>query len=232
MESPLDVVSFPYNEYKFLVLDDKLDYVIDVLESLHKGSDPFPSGVVDSIYFDSPDLHFYGQCLNGEARKRKFRIRGYGDGSFHQLQLKDKHLATVRKMKDKIKPINLTGKFAPYVHELEPVAASSSTFTDMLSLAGHYGMLMPVVRVRYHRRRYRLNDYRLTLDTRVEIMGFSNGVDVRCNYMMLPHHVLEIKTADPRPYLPLLGLVQLPQVSYSKFFMGINVLTTGQIAIS
>ena len=35
---------------------------------------------------------------------------------------------------------------------------------------------------------------------------------------------LEVKTIDPRPHLPLLGLARLPQISFSKFFLGLNLL--------
>ncbi len=228
----MDIVNFAYNEYKYLVTNNKLAYVTDVLEALHGGSDPFPMGIVDSIYYDTPDLHFYQQSLNGEARKRKFRIRGYGDDTFHQLHLKDKDLTIIKKLKDKIQTTRIIGQVAPNFYELMPASPLSGTFSAIMALAQHYGQLIPVVRVRYRRRRYRINDYRLTLDTHVEIMGFSNGIDLHCNYAVLPHHVLEIKTIDPRPHLPLLGLAKLQQVSYSKFFMGLNVLATGDIYVS
>jgi hypothetical protein len=228
----LDIVNFGYNEYKFLVTNEKLRYVADVLESLHGGSDPFPSGVVDSVYYDTLDRRFYGQSLNGEARKRKFRIRGYGDGQFHQIHLKDKDLTIIRKLKDKIQPVHLDGHNAPFFHELYPKDPSSQHFHAIMAMAQQYGVMIPVVRVRYQRRRFRINDYRLTLDTQVEVMGFSNGIDLKHHYAVLPHHVLEIKTVDRRPYLPLLGLSSLPQVSYSKFFMGLNVLATGEISVS
>ena len=50
-----------YNEYKFHVSNDSLAYVISVLESLDSrgSSDPFPVGVVDSIYYDTYGLNFY-----------------------------------------------------------------------------------------------------------------------------------------------------------------------------
>ncbi len=228
----MDVVTFGYNEYKFLVTNEQLGYVSEVLEALLGHSDPYPSGIVDSIYYDTFDQRFYRQSLNGDTRKRKFRIRGYGDNRFGQIHLKDKDLSVVRKLKDSILPVELKDQFAPYFHELQPAQPQAETFALIQAMSQHYGLLVPVVRVRYRRRRFRLYDYRLTLDTHVEIMGFSNGLDVKCNYGVLPHHVLEIKTVDSRPYLPLLGLTDLPQVSYSKFFMGINLLSTGDIAVS
>lgn len=228
----MEVVAFPYNEYKFLVTSERLQYVVDVLESLHGHSDPFPEGIVDSIYYDTADQIFYQQCLNGENRKRKFRIRGYGDDSFHQLHLKDKDLTIIRKLKDRIQPVRIIGTNAPLWYELQPTDLNSGSYSAIMALAQRSGVLIPSIRVRYRRRRYRINDYRLTLDTHIEVMGFSNGLDVMLMQGMLPDHVLEIKTVDRRPYLPLLGLAQLPQVSFSKFFMGMNLLQTGDIVIS
>lgn len=226
----MDVVSFPYNEFKFLVSNQSLRYVIDVLESLHGGSDPFPEGIVDSIYYDTTDEIFYNQCLNGENRKRKFRIRGYGDGNFHQLQMKDKDLTIIRKLKDRIKAVQVIGEQAPLWYQLVPAQENTPMYTAIMTFANSSGIIIPSIRVRYHRRRYRINDYRLTLDTHIEVMSFANGLETRFSHGYLPDHVLEIKTADPRPYLPLLGLTKLPQVSFSKFFLGLNLLKTGDIA--
>lgn len=225
----MEVVNFPYNEFKFLVTNENLSYVIDVLESLHGGSDPFPEGIVDSIYYDTTDEVFYGQCLNGENKKRKFRIRGYGDGKFSQLQMKDKDLTIIRKLKDKIKPVHIQGDEAPLWYQLQPANVNSNMFPAIMMFAGEEGLIIPSIRVRYHRRRYRINDYRLTLDTHVEVQSFSNGLETKFSQAIIPYHVLEIKTADPRPYLPLLGLTKLQQVSFSKFYLGLNLLKTGDI---
>jgi SPX domain protein involved in polyphosphate accumulation len=219
-----------YNEYKFYVTDDNLGYVRNVLDSLYGGSDPFATGVVDSIYFDTMDSRFYEQCLNGEVHKRKFRIRAYGDSWFRQMHVKDKDLFTVIKRKQAIRPIRFLDYETPEWYQLEPAGAQQESFAEIRALSEQYGVLRPVIRVRYQRQRYRIYDYRMTLDTNIEVMGFSNFCDLRHHYAVLPHHVLEIKTVDPRPHLPLLGLSRLPQISFSKFFLGLNLLHTGEIS--
>lgn len=216
-----------YNEYKFHVSQESLSYVLDVLRSLYGGSDPFPEGIVDSIYYDTADRHLYQQCLNGSSKKTKFRIRGYGDGTFHQLHQKDKNLLTVDKKKQKIHPVSLVGFSAPDWYQLQPAGEDDKSFRGIYSIAEQYGALFPVIRVRYKRYRFRVYDYRMTLDTHIQVMGFANGTDFRQSYGILPHHVLEIKTVDPRPHLPLLGLSRLPQISFSKFMLGLNLLGTG-----
>ncbi len=226
----MDVVAFPYNEYKFLVTNEQLPYVTNVMQALHGGSDPFPEGVVDSVYYDSFDRAMYHQSRNGENRKRKFRIRGYGDGRFHQIHLKDKNLTIIRKLKDSIQPLVITDGHLPDFSEIR-AAREGGDHSRILSMAAQYGPLEPVIRVRYRRLRFRSNDFRMTLDTHIELMGFANRIDLFQSYAVLPFHVLEIKTVDPRPHLPLLGLSRLPQVSFSKFFMGLNLLETGDTSL-
>ena len=48
----------------------------------------------------------YGECLNGDARKSKFRIRGYGDGNYNQVHQKIKDLSAVSKYKSKINEVS------------------------------------------------------------------------------------------------------------------------------
>ena len=43
-------------------------------------------------------------------------------------------------------------------------------------------------------------------------------------YEVLPYHVLEVKTRQRRPKLPFMGLVKLPQISFSKFYLGLTAL--------
>lgn len=218
-----------YNEYKYTVANENLAYVRNVMDSLYGGSDPYPAGVVDSIYYDTLDRRFYFQALNGEAQKRKFRIRGYGDGSFVQLHLKDKDIFTVIKRKQRIARLSVTHNQAPEWEQIKP-EGQTTEFLAIQALAEQYGRLVPAIRVRYQRYRYRIYDYRMTLDTNIEVMGFSNPWDFRLNFAVLPHHVLEIKTVDPRPHLPLLGLIRLPQISFSKFLLGLNLLGSGEIS--
>ena len=74
------------------------------------------------------------------------------------------------------------------------------------------------------RRRYRLFDFRLTLDTNIEVFGYADAIMTALGYEVLPYHVLEVKTRKRRPKLPFLGLVKLPQISFSKFYLGLTAL--------
>lgn len=217
-----------YNEYKMLVPHHQLGYVRELLENLYGGTDPFPSGSVDSIYFDTLGEDFYNQCFNGNGQKTKFRIRGYG-GAFNQLHLKAKDIYSVAKSKAYIQDLQLKSFEWPDLQNLKPKLSSESTFRKIMAIANSHGPLYPAIRVSYHRQRFRIFDIRITLDSNIRVQGFNNGRDVFFQSAILPFHVLEIKTADIRPHQPLLGLLRLNQVSFSKYYMGLNLLKYGSI---
>jgi hypothetical protein len=212
-----------YNEYKFHVSHENLTSVLAALTAFYGNTDPFPEGYVDSIYYDSMDEVSYRQCLNGEPVKRKFRIRGYGDDSFNQVHLKEKDIFGVSKLKVKIVPVTSKNMISPEWDALRPVDRVD-VFSQIIGNASMLGPMIPAVRVRYYRYRFRVNDHRITLDTNIEVMSFANGSPAIGSYGVLPSHVLEIKTVDPRPHLPLFGVKRLPQISFSKFYLGLNLL--------
>ncbi|MDE3269392.1 MAG: VTC domain-containing protein [Pseudomonadota bacterium] len=218
------ICKFSYYEYKYSVPNEKLAYVESLLESFAGGTDPFPIGYVDSVYYDTVDRRCFYECLNGESAKRKFRIRGYADGLYSQLHQKEKLLSGVGKFKSKLIEVSLRDNYPPDWESLAPVDADDENFHKIRSLASQYGLLLPSVRVRYQRRRYRTFDFRMTLDTNIEIYGYDNCGTTGCT--ILPYHVLEVKTYKRRPRLPFMGLVKLPQVSFSKFYLGISAIAS------
>ena len=213
-----------YNEYKYAVYPGQLSTVLDVLQSLYGNSDSFASGIVDSIYYDGDDMQSYYQCLNGESQKRKIRIRGYGQ-DFNQIHIKSKDIFGVLKAKAKIVPVTIKDGIAPDLSKLEPKDGEQDKFEKISTLIARVNQPKPVIRVKYERFRYRMYDYRVTLDTNIQVQGMSPLLGIEGAQAVLPHHVLEVKTYQPRPYLPLLGILKLNQVSFSKFFLGINELS-------
>jgi hypothetical protein len=219
-----DFTGFSYYEYKFFVSQEQLGHVKQVLDVFSGGTDPFPSGIVDSIYYDTPDGKIFFECLNGDAKKCKFRIRGYGDGRYLQIHQKVKDLSSVSKYKCSLNPATAPREIAPEWNELLPKVPYHQDFEKIFYNSRKYGPMIPSVRVKYFRYRYRAYDYRITLDTNIEVFAPQNGIPRKLNYAMLPRHVLEIKTTDVRPKLPFIGLIQLPQISFSKFMLGLIML--------
>lgn len=218
---------FSYYEYKYQVPHEYLPQIYQLLEVLYGLSDPFSQGVVDSIYYDSLNEDLYSQCLNGEENKLKFRLRGYGDGAYAQMHQKIKQLSSVEKYKCQIIPVSNPAGNAPEWDGLQPRNHRSDFYRIMYN-ARQFGQLYPSIRVKYHRYRYRLFDYRITLDTNIEVFALPNGLPRCISYALLPYHVLEVKTTKSRPNLPFIGLIKLRQVSFSKFMLGLGLLNTSQ----
>ena len=216
---------FSYYEYKYLVPHSDLSQVKSILDELMGHSDPFPQGIVDSIYYDTQNELFLNQCIDGDADKIKFRIRGYGESCYLQLHQKIKALSGVYKHKSNLRKISPVPGHAPLWDELV-----TDTDFQKHNLIKHtsepYGFLIPSIRVQYFRYRYRTFDYRITLDTNVEVFSLANGISHLKSYGQLPYHVLEIKTLKERPTLPFLGLIKLEQVSFSKFMLGSLLLNS------
>ena len=211
---------FSYYEYKYTVPHEKLSHVKCLLDTMCGSIDPYPSGIVDSIYYDSLTQHSHEQCINGEYYKSKFRIRGYGDGVYRQVHLKIKKMSTVTKYKSAICNENIRDNNFPTWDNLRPYKEKNRDFEMISYMSQKYGLLLPSIRVTYFRHRYRLYDYRITLDTNIEFFSPTNGLPSKSNYATLPHHVLELKTLNIRPNLPFVGLIKLPQISCSKFMLG------------
>lgn len=220
--------SYAYYEYKYGVQHRNLSQVISLLENFLGQLDPFSVGIVDSIYYDTMDRRMYAECVNGDAKKAKFRIRGYGDGTFNQVHQKQKNLSAVSKYKSKIHPVSLKGAAAPMWTDINPLDRTCLNFEAIQINASAYGFMIPVIRVKYKRYRYRIYDYRITLDTDIEVTelsSFLNRSELVAHSYVFPFHVLEVKTRDIRPNLPFMGVISLPQISCSKFMLGLNYLS-------
>lgn len=220
---------FSYYEYKYLIRHEHLTQIKHILDNTCGGIDPYPSGVVDSIYYDTLNENLFEQCLNGEYYKCKFRIRGYGDGFYGQAQLKIKKMSSVTKYKAAIDKVTGEQNKFPFWESLTPSEQHSTGFEMINYIGQRYGSLTPSIRVKYFRYRYRLYDYRITLDTNIEVFLPTNGLPGKLNYASLPYHVLELKTLETRPNLPFVGLIKLHQISCSKFMLGNMMLNNNSI---
>jgi hypothetical protein len=206
---------FQYYEYKYLVEPHNIDYVRNILNDLYGNSDPFPSGWVTSVYFDSLDRRSLKECESGEELKRKFRIRAYDMNleSNLQAQIKEKNLSSVYKYK-----MNHEGSINEWI---QPNKKDNSY---MRAISSEYCNLEPIIRIDYLRNRYRIQDYRVTLDEKICVRSCEGLREQVLDMANLPFAVLEIKSKNERPFLPLLGLVDLKQMSFSKFYLGVQSL--------
>ena len=224
LQTSSQISPLAYYEYKFLVHDNMLEQVRTILDDLYGGLDPYPSGIVDSIYYDTYSDTMLQQCIDGADRKSKFRIRGYGDFTYTQVHHKAKRLAGVIKTKSSMNPLLASEYKYPSWDKIISCCKDTNSQHQIYYASQKYGELIPSVRIRYRRYRYRVFDYRITLDTEIEAFSPSNGQPRARNYVCFPDHVLEIKSHRRRPKLPFLGIITLQNVSYSKFMQGLKYL--------
>ena len=214
---------FSYYEHKYIISHINLTKVKNILECLFGKSDPFPSGMVDSIYYDTREQDLLSQCLEGVSKKEKFRIRGYGNASYLQVHEKLKNLSGVSKYKAKFTTAQTCkGQALTWQQVLQGLSPKDRMY--FTKTAAKKGILYPSVRINYQRHRYRRFDYRFTLDTNIEAFRLSNGLPHKTTYARLPWHVLEIKTKEEFPSLPFLGLIKTKKEYFSKFMLGLNLL--------
>lgn len=214
-----------YYEYKYVIEPERLSYALALMESLYGGTDPFPAGMVHSIYFDTVPLTCYQQCVNGSERKSKYRIRWYEGGQV-QAQIKDKNLVGVSKMKGALAMTapTATAHLPSFWRQL-PFVAGHGDNVAMQARSAMMGPLLPLLRVSYYRRRYRSFDFRMNIDSAIAVEMTGRHPAGRVAKTMIPMAVMEIKTTQERPVLPFATAMVLRQDSFSKYMLGIKLLT-------
>lgn len=209
-------MELPYYEYKFIIPVSSLHFVRSFLQSAYRESDPYSSGVVYSLYFDTPDMKCVRESRDGHFCKRKFRLRGYEAGSVSQLQVKEKKLLSVRKWKIPLSDFSALGdSFARLQHE---------EAGEIGGILKAYWGLSAIASISYQRERFRSLGQRITLDRDISVEA-ARGFAGRCRTAARwPFGILELKTNSERPTLPLFRMLELQQVSFSKLTFGIGLL--------
>ena len=145
----------------------EIKYAVDILDEasiaasllMHPASfkKAYPDRQVNNIYLDSPSFHCFHQNIEGQPRRKKMRLRWYGD---HDLPTKKSTL----EIKNKDAELGWKDSF--------PVDGSKVTDRNSLmkaiSASGYYqGNLVPTLHNSYYRAYYISQNglFRITLDT-------------------------------------------------------------------
>ncbi|MBT6842547.1 MAG: VTC domain-containing protein [Candidatus Melainabacteria bacterium] len=192
-----------------------------------------------------------GDNLKRKFRIRFYSDTDFSNGG--EIQVKEKQLSAVYKYKSKFKPQEVSDvlslpwpgrhpakqSFASDVDKKKvgTVQSTSSASEDaedfcsnyiesmpIRSLAANYLQLEPLILVKYYRYRFRVFDVRITLDTQISFEPGSSLRGTRRNFGRVPFSILEVKTESERPFLPTNKLIDLPQLSFSKFYSGVQYL--------
>lgn len=154
-------------ERKFLV-EELMPVQIAALIKQHPRmfSRPYPPRYVNNLYLDTPDMINYFDNVNGAMRRRKFRVRWYGEpfgriiNPMLEVKLKEGRVGT--KHTYPLSPFNMDGRLCDRI--FQRILSNSDLPADVrLSLRG----LNVVLFNRYYRHYYAAHDgtFRLTLDT-------------------------------------------------------------------
>ncbi len=230
------VRSFNRFEFKYLLRGDQIQDLIDDLEGYahpdpHSGEEGYR---VHSIYWDSPELLFFWEKVDGEKFRRKLRFRTYGgrNGSAHAfVEIKQRVNATVQKRRilwpvERIRSVfGETGIDAQQESGVRDRVAMEALF-----LCRCHG-LEPKMAVGYRRRAFfgsHESDLRITFDTRLQYdaQALRMGEVFETGKYMLDENlaVMELKFNDRIP-LWLLELVKrhgIDRVRMSKYCAAVD----------
>ena len=144
-------------ERKFVSHGISADAVVSILRAWCAPDGQFPVGELESIYFDDPLLSSYWEKANGDALKRKVRIRWYREAGMPQgsanayLEIKDR----VGAARDKAR-----FRFTASIRDLETRPLEDPWFPALLrEQSANAGFpvpdaLVPTVSIRYLRHRF------------------------------------------------------------------------------
>ncbi len=219
------------NELKYLVdardvliIEDKLKHVME--------RDPYAdeetgSYVVRSLYFDSYDDDCYHNNEFSLGKRKKFRIRMYGDDpSLILLEKKEKENARSRKYSYKLSKAEYEQLFYGNVSDM--YWQTTDPLLKEFCLEVMMRLFRPKVIVHYERTPfvYITGNVRVTLDTNISCSTEINRF-IDNNYLTIPvleegEHLLEVKYDELLPDFlkQIIQLDSLEQATFSKYYIG------------
>ena len=230
-ERPLRAFTNRY-EIKYLVKLRQLDQVLATLDGLLS---PDRNGGLDggyyvhSIYYDSPDLNYFREKMEGQKVRMKPRLRSYRSGLDGSptalfLELKGRHDRIVNKRRCRL-DADLAQKLLTDAPVRPNGWASDSPILGEFQYLSHRHRLQPCVSVLYHRTAYFgtfCPNLRITFDRLVQcsaatsLTAPSDGFQPTIAY---DQAVVELKYNDkvPRMLLNRLHALGLQHRTFSKF---------------
>lgn len=183
----------------------------------------YPAGLVSSIYFDTPSLHYIGEKLNSDYLKTKVRCRWYRDldGARNEDAVWAEAKIRIGSRRQKVR--RLTSLRASSLEHLEPKPRDLQAVPLQLRASGVpiRQPLLPLMRIRYRRYRYiePHTQRRVCLDTDIAADWANPLFARRPRAGTLDRAVVEVK-GDGRNLptaLRLLPRLSVYRASFSKY---------------
>lgn len=217
-------------ERKFYVAPKHVGLAYGVLRHTCRPDREYPSGQVNSLYFDTIDLDEHYKSISGDYRKDKVRIRWYGeedgqDGTrpiFLELKSKQGFAGTKRRLRMEVPTDWL--RMPRLAHGIVP----RIVLRDALATFGHFpaGMLWPVVVIHYWRYRFTepLTGQRVSLDCRIRSTMVRLEPGNGEKELELAGGVIEVKgtSVDLPVTLKRMGMLDVDWSRFSKYSACIN----------
>ena len=212
-------------ERKFYVTPSRIGLACGLLRHVCHVDKDFPSGQVNSLYFDTMDLAEHHASLSGDFRKDKVRIRWYGQDDepgdrrtiFLELKSKEGFASTKQRRRLDVPAAQIA---RPY---LARGIVSRTLLLDTLALFGYFppAMLWPVIKISYERYRFTdpLTGQRVSLDCRIRSTMVMPGTGYGEQEIELSGGVIEIKGANMAlpETLRQLGVLGVDWSRFSKY---------------
>ncbi len=196
-------------------------------------SECHPPRRVNSVYFDSPYLDAYRANVDGDGRRRKIRIRWYGDtfGEVRQpvLEYKERQGQVGTKRSLRLAPLVLAPGLAG-----RDLAGAATGPQAPPAVRRDFACLAPSL-LNHYRRRYFLSAdgrFRLTVDRDLVFHRVTTGANsFRCRRRDDRHTVLELKYAldDDDRAAAIANLLPGRLARHSKYVKGIRLLRAGAL---
>ena len=192
---------------------------------------------VKSIYFDTPELHFYTEKIEGVPNRKKVRLRGYdkhdeSDGVVF-TEIKRKYQVPILKNRAKMtygEALSLFKQEKDLSDVLKPNSKALLNANRFFYYIGKMN-LKPVVLVTYDREPYLSNTddtIRITLDKNLRSLSFPTlddlYYDTNLKMAMPDHFILEVKFNEYYPgwMKSIAHTLNLKQTSASKYCITID----------
>lgn len=212
----------PRIERKFFLFPRNIGFAYTLLRQVCRPDSEYPEGLVNSLYFDTPDLDQYTRSSSGEFRKDKVRIRWYDKIEDYQgtvpvfLELKTRQGFSSSKQRQRF----LVPAQQLDIDRLAAGIIDKPTLVDTLAGFGHYPEkpLQPVITISYWR--YRLTEMmtgvRVCLDYSIRSTLVARQLGYGERNLQLRGGVTEVK--GPSWDLPLtLRRMKLLDTDWSRF---------------
>ena len=186
-------------ERKFYVTPEKMAFARSLLSQLCLKDDKYPHGIINSLYFDTPDLDLYQKSDDGSYKRDKIRIRWYDKPDPDQqevpvyLELKSKKGYASKKYRRRA--------LAPVERLCKMQAGNAIIDFNVMSLTlsefGYFSEepLLPVILISYERYRFVeiMTGTRLSLDFKIRSTLVIPGAENSRPDLMLEGGIIEIK---------------------------------------